>query len=110
MGRKDLDGVVAALTPTVDDWHLIDWGQDDEAYPAEDVAECVRRHGGRVAGIASLEGLLDGLMRRADRSGRVVAFGSFRVAEGVLRWQSQVREAGDGRRSGVTCPPGGAWE
>lgn len=84
MSRKDAGGVVAALREAVDVWHVLELG-DPSARRSGDLIALIREAGGRVGWCAPVDTLmrgLDGSLRPGDR---VVAFGSFRVAEDVLR-------------------------
>ncbi|WP_018716950.1 bifunctional folylpolyglutamate synthase/dihydrofolate synthase [Arhodomonas aquaeolei] len=84
MSRKDAGGVVAALHDAVDVWHVLAL-DDPSARRSEDLIALIREAGGRVGRCAPVDTLmreLDGSLGPGDR---VIAFGSFRVAEDVLR-------------------------
>ena len=85
--EKDADGVVSELAPMCSAIYVTQ-PDSPRALPCEDLAETVRRHG-RVDGVfrtigEAMEAALDG---RGDDN--VLVTGSFRMAEGVLRWMAE---------------------
>src|SRR5690606_37020749 len=99
LADKDAAGVVAALAPCVDAWHLVGTsaagarGRDAEALAgtlASTAAADARRHGDVPHALR--EALAD-----AGAGGRVLAFGSFHVAAAALEWlAARDSEAGAG--------------
>ena len=87
LNDKDADGVVSELAPMCSAIYVTQ-PDSPRALPCEDLAETVRRHG-RVDGVfrtigEAMEAALDG---RGDDN--VLVTGSFRMAEGVLRWMAE---------------------
>ena len=87
LNDKDADGVVSELAPMCSTIYVTQ-PDSPRALPCEDLAETVRRHG-RVDGVfrtigEAMEAALDG---RGDDN--VLVTGSFRMAEGVLRWMAE---------------------
>ncbi len=86
LNDKDADGVVSELAPMCSAIYVTQ-PDSPRALPCGDLAETVRRHG-RVDGVfrtigEAMEAALDG---RGDDN--VLVTGSFRMAEGVLRWMA----------------------
>lgn len=84
MQRKDLDAVLAPLEKRVDEWLLVPL-PDAEARPGRELAEALAARGGTAEAPASLEALAAVLQQRLRPGDRVLAFGSFRVVETVMR-------------------------
>ena len=84
MRRKDLDTVIEPMLPVVDEWLVLPL-PDEEARPASEVAAALRARGAEVHCPGSIEALRTSLAGRAAPGDRVLAFGSFRVVEMVLR-------------------------
>ncbi len=84
MQRKDLDAVLAPLENRVDEWLLVPL-PDADARPAPELAEALAARGASVVVPASREALAALLQERLRPGDRVLAFGSFRVVETVLR-------------------------
>ncbi|GAB2609531.1 bifunctional tetrahydrofolate synthase/dihydrofolate synthase [Novilysobacter erysipheiresistens] len=86
LSDKDVAGVVAALAPAVDQWHLAGLaeqaprGADVDAF-AERLAGTPAAAGTRHADVASA---LDEVLRQAGQGDRVLVFGSFHTAAAAL--------------------------
>lgn len=84
MQRKDLDAVLAPLENQVDEWLLVPL-PDADARPAPELAEALAARGAAAVAPASPAALAALLRQRLRPGDRVLAFGSFRVVETVLR-------------------------
>ncbi|WP_440995273.1 bifunctional folylpolyglutamate synthase/dihydrofolate synthase [Arhodomonas sp. SL1] len=84
MARKDAGGVVAALRDVVDIWHLLEL-DDPDARQVDDLRALLGAAGARIGACAPASTLMEEVDRLSLAGDRVVAFGSFRVAEEVLR-------------------------
>jgi dihydrofolate synthase/folylpolyglutamate synthase len=89
MRRKDLAGILHEMMPVVDVWHLLEL-PDADAWPVEALREAVTAAGGRIGNIGPAPALLARVAAEQQPGERVVALGSFRVAEEVLRWHDAV--------------------
>ena len=87
LNDKDADGVVSELAPMCSTIYVTQ-PDSPRALPCEDLAETVRRHG-RVDGVFRTigEAMEAALEDRGEDN--VLVTGSFRMAEGVLRWMAE---------------------
>ncbi|WP_435100035.1 bifunctional folylpolyglutamate synthase/dihydrofolate synthase [Arhodomonas sp. AD133] len=93
MERKDAAGIVTAMRKEVDVWHLIE--MDDRGLRAPDeLAALLRDAGASVGQIGDTVSLMASLDSAAGATDRIVAFGSFRVAEEVLAAHEHLLPAG----------------
>lgn len=91
MRRKELWPVVASIADLIDDWWLLDLG-DEDARPAADVAAELRGRDKQVRAEADAAELFDAVTAAAAPGDRVVVFGSFRTVEEALRHRMRVPE------------------
>lgn len=88
LGDKDTAGIVAALAPVVDAWHVA--GLPGHGARALDVDAFLQRlHGTAAAGATAWQDVasaLAGIRAVAVTGDRVIVFGSFHTAADALRW------------------------
>lgn len=83
---KDVDGVIAALCDEIDEW-VIATVSGGRALSAERLKEKVIEAGGRVLHVAqNIEAACQVAQSSANKSDRIVAFGSFHTVGPVLEW------------------------
>lgn len=87
MRRKDLAGILTAMAPVVDVWHLLEL-PDADAWPAAELRSAVEASGGQVGCVGPAPELMSRVAAEQRPGDGVVALGSFRVAEEVLRWHA----------------------
>lgn len=85
MRRKDVRGMLQPLMPLVDEWHLLAL-PDADALPPAEMRRLFDVFGAHVSREAEAVALFDALEAQRGVEDEVVALGSFRVAEAVLRW------------------------